>query len=391
VIGNVNVIKGDNGDDSEVTSDGYMKQMRLEGSGANDDETFGGWIRLGDGDKPEFNAYSWWKPIDQLRVIIGGNPDGHWTKEGVAGWGFYQTANDSGIVEAGNTWGGSAGGYWMPGPASYLDPTDPDYDPSDGEWFGGDAIYGVYRNAFFGGVGYRALMLEITPADMVAINIALPVFTHAGEKTADVFQSAVVQVDLKFDFGNIAISYVGGIVRKPKYKDDGVTIAEKGISNPGKLFAYFGGSFGAISLDVGLGYHFAGGELIEDPTDPTSEIWVTTGANPIWIGAGVKYSADSFGVKGRLLAGVGGDDKAIHLRGEAMPFFVINDNMRAYVPFGLGMLSATGWSSLDWHFTPYIEIGQEWGSKFLAGVKVDTSNNGDTINWAVPISIMVSF
>jgi len=384
VNANVNVLQSDNQPGSEVTSSAEMKNIRLEGSGGNDDGTFGGWIRVeglqmagADGDLSGHSwesdpvyifkgfGYAWWKPIDQLLVRIGQQPDGFWTKEGVAGWGFYQTANDSAIVAAGNTWGGS---------------------------FGGDGTYGVYRNAFYGGLGGRALMLEITPLDMLAINIALPVFQFDGTssdyamKTADVFQFATVQVDLKFDFGNIAISYVGGIVRKPKFEDDGVTIAEEGISDPGKLFAYFGGSFGAISLDVGLGYHFAGGYVDED-----TGLWATAGANPIWIGAGVKYSADSFGVKGRLLAGVGGDDKATHLRGEVMPFFIINDNMRAFVPFGIGFLSATGGSMMDWQFTPYVEIGQEWGPKFVAGISVHTENDGGVMYWSVPIGLLVGF
>jgi hypothetical protein len=66
--------------------------------------------------------------------------------------------------------------------------------------------------------------------------------------------------------------------------------------------------------------------------------------------------------------------------------------MRAYISAGLGMyMPETGDSAMDWHFNPYLEVGQEWGPKFLAGVKVWSELNGDVTNWAVPIAIMVSF
>jgi len=379
----VNVLEGNNGEGSEVTSSAGIDQLRLEGAGENDDGTFGGWIRVEGFYAPAmtgedftghnwetdpigylFNGfgYGWWKPIDQLLLRIGQQPDGFWGKEGVTGWMFYQSASDVGVVNPGNVWGGS---------------------------YGSDADYGVFRNAFYGGFGGRAAMLEITPAEMFQINIAIPFFE--GGKTAYVFQYSTVQVDLKLDFGNIAFTYVGGISQKAKLKlvdvdgdgfidpddPDETIVVEDAIDNPGAFYAYFGGSFGAIAIDFGVGYHLPGLDKF---------------ANPIWVGAGVKYSADTFGVKLRLLAGLAGDDKATRIRTDILPYFILSDNMRAYVSFGLGVYMPKGGdTSLDWHFNPYIEVGQEWGPKFLAGVKAWSAVNGEVVNWAVPIALEVSF
>jgi hypothetical protein len=66
---------------------------------------------------------------------------------------------------------------------------------------------------------------------------------------------------------------------------------------------------------------------------------------------------------------------------------------------------------MGWHFNPYLQIGEEWGAKFLAGIKVwsagktpaslgEPDENGiptiipgqdAIIHWAVPIAIIVSF
>jgi hypothetical protein len=61
---------------------------------------------------------------------------------------------------------------------------------------------------------------------------------------------------------------------------------------------------------------------------------------------------------------------------------------------------------MGWHFNPYLQIGEEWGAKFLAGIKVWSAGKTPAslgedgavipaqdaiINWAVPIAIIVSF
>jgi len=362
VIGTTTVLQGNNDPDAKVTSDFSMNRIRFEGYGETDEGLFGGWIRLGDGGTPSFNGYAFWKPMEQVKLIIGGQPDGFWGKEGVTGWGFYQTAYDTDVVIGGNVWG------WGPAdPSFWAGMPGFTFDGGDLNMYGHPA---KFRNAFYGGQGKDALMLEITPADIVQINVAIPADEHSGEETANVFQFATVQLDIKLDVGNIAITYKGGISKE-------ASSSGPAIDEPGALYAYFGGSFGAISLDVGLGYYMAG---------------LDKAAKPIWVGAGVKYAADSFGVKARFLAGLAGDDKVTRVLVDVLPYFILSDSMRAYVSAGVGMLMPDGGDSwTDFHFNPYLEVGQEWGSKFLAGIKYWSEYNGEITNWAIPVALIVSF
>jgi len=377
VIGTVNVLEGnsgkdDAGDANPVTTSAEMNRIRIDGGGEVADGKFGGYFRADvpslSIDKPgedfdfddigdlfsvsSFSGNAWWKPIDQLKILIGSNGgDGFYGKEGVTGWMFQQTVYDTGVaVGAGNIWGG---GY--------------------SEW-----PY-VYRAAFFGGDGGgNALRLDITPLDMLAINLSLPVF-NAGE-TGDVFAKLMAQVDLKFDFGNIALTYNGGL----GYDKD------KGRDDPGQIFVYYGGSFGALSLDFGVGYKFANHYMADEGDKKAGD----EKANPINIGLGLKFSADAFGVKFRAMAGMGGADKSTGILAEVLPYFNIADNLTAFVSAGLAIYAPDGDDAVTgWHFNPYIQVGEEWGAKFLAGVKLWSNGKGDepVTNWAIPIALIVSF
>ena len=374
VIGTVNVLQGDSGEDSKVNSSAEMNRVRLEGSGGDEEGIFGGWVRVegfdtavkkGDltdkgweGDAIRFfsaHGYAWWKPIDQFKLLIGGNPDGFFGKEGFTGWMFYQTPADTGVVNPGNTWGGS--------------------------YLAGDTV--IFRHAFYGGEGGEGALLTISPMDIVDINIVLPFFTYGvgdsgwGQKefkeTGDVFKALTAQVDLKFDFGNIALTYTGDITDT---NDDGKT------DTNGKAYVYFNlGAVENLSLDVGVGLTLPG----------------DVEGQPIAAGLGLKYNInDAFGIKFRTVASFGGDDKAFRLLADVLPFYAINDSVTAFLSGGLGMIAPDeGDSTIGFHLNPYVQVGSEWGPKFLAGFRLwsDGSKAGDDaiVNWAVPIAISVGF
>jgi len=337
VIGSATLFQSDTGDDAKVTSSGTMNRIRIDGGGEAGDGVYGGYVRFGDGN---YDGNAWWKPIDQFKLMVGGNGgDGFLAKEGVTGWMFYQTPCDTDVADNGNTWGG---GY--------------------SNW-----PY-IFRSAFYGGGkdGKDDVYLFITPVDMLAINLQIPFISEGGKETADVFAKTIAQLDLKLDFGNIALTYRG---------DSG-----EGNDQP-KVFAYFGGSFGDLALDVGLGYQFAN----EDDT-----------ANPVGIGFGLKYAADAFGVKFRGLVNLGGEDKNTNIMADVMPYFGLGDNLTAFVSVGVTMAMPDGGDSvLNWHFNPYIQVGEEWGAKFVGGLRVWSANPLDgsdgVINWAVPVGVIVSF
>jgi hypothetical protein len=158
------------------------------------------------------------------------------------------------------------------------------------------------------------------------------------------------------------------------------------------LFVSYGGSFGDLSVLFGVGYHFA--------KDTPDEDW-QDGAQPINVGLGVQYSTDSFGVKFRAVGGFAGDDKTTRIIADVLPYFNLGDNLVAYVSAGIGMRMPDGGDTvLGWHFNPYIRIGEEWGSHFLAGIKVyssnkdgayDYDNDNKAISWAIPIALVIGF
>jgi len=357
VIGGVNLVNGQAGDgaSSDVMGGAQMKRIRIEGGGEAGEGKFGGYFRLDHEDKgAEDNGglagNAWWKPIDQVKIIVGSNGgDGFYGKEGVTGWMFYQTVSDAAtIVNPGNCWGGSYSG-------------------------GGDDNI-IFRNAFYGGDGGgNALRLEIKPIDILGINIVLPYYMGTETwgapkdgKLEDLFNKITAQIDLNFDFGNIALTYTG--------KKDA-----------GDIYLYYGGSFGDLGLDFGFHYN-----LEKDAA--------------MGVGLGLKYATDSFGLKFRTVATLGGGDKFTKLLADVMPFFPLGDNLTAFVSVGLAMVVPDGGDTLiGWHFNPYLQIGEEWGSKFVIGIKVSNDAAGyrgsatapwvdeKIIKWSIPISIMVNF
>jgi hypothetical protein len=387
VIGSADVIKGDtgkdaNGDANKVTSGGGMGRIRLEGAGEAGDGNFGGWIRFdprGGNNLDDLVAgNAWWKPIDQFKLSFGGNPDGIWGKEGVTGWGFTGGVTDSGVVLAG-----------------------------DNVWSGSIYSYGIqFRDAFFGGFGDNRVFMTISPAEIADINIGIPFM--AGGEAADVFKRTIAQVDLKLDFGNIALTYAGGtgkfdlsdLPEEPDPSDfdptdpDYLTQLEEAMKNyqdalskvdyfgnASKIYVYFNlGMIENLSLDIGFGY-----------TMP-----VEGNKAPMAIGLGVKYDiSDAFGIKFRTVATLAGDDKATKVLADVLPFYAISDTMKVAASIGIGMWMPDGGDSiLGWHFNPYIEVGS--GPCFYAGVKawsdgIKDAEDKTTINWAIPIGLIVSF
>ena len=426
VIGTVNFLEGSNAKDANdntypLGASAGMNRIRLEGSGENDDGTFGGWIRFDMGgdatalnpqpwEAPGFLAaslwgHAWWKPIDMLKLWIGSNGgDGFFGKEGVTGWMFYQTASDTGVVNPGNVWGGS--------------------------YLGGDPV--IFRNAFYaGGIdGGNAFYMTISPIDLIDINIEVPFFngeaydpdTNPGGSASYIFQRTVAQVDVKLDFGNIALTYAGaGNKYEPTLTIGPTGIPDlKGAPDPGKFFLYFGlTSIENLGIDVGLGFPLPLNHIFEKDELGAGfpEVKVTR-VSPLAAGLGVKFTTGSFGIKARFVANFAGSVKAEPDQGTApdplkdpvnvlvdiLPFFSINDNLTVFLSAGLGIAGkaaknddwgkAEGDSTTAWHINPYVQAGQEWGPKFLAGLRLQGSKTGDadgSVSWSIPLALHVGF
>jgi hypothetical protein len=360
IIGSASLASGESGDDAseDIVGSGGLGRVRIDGGGEAGEGKFGGYFRYDGG----ATGNAWWKPIDQFKLLIGGNGgDGFFAKEGVTGWMFYQEPCDIGVSNNGNTWGGGYGTM-------------------------------KFRDIFYGGGfdGNPDVLLMITPLDILAINVQLPFITGKGMKTEDIFKVALFQLDLKLDFGNIALTYKGGLNDvDTSGKFSGY---ENDYSSP-QIYLYYGGSFGDLAIDFGFTYHMDAENAAGDKEK-----------RPMGVGLGVKYAADSFGVKFRAGATLAGEDKNTNIIADIMPYFSLGDNITAFVSVGIGMfMPDDGDQLMGWHFNPYVQIGEEWGAKFVIGVKLwnqTALNNADTnwanvkddiIHWEVPIGVKVSF
>jgi hypothetical protein len=375
VFGHVNVIEGDTGEDSKLNAGGGIDRARLDGAGEVGDGTFGGYIRVqvneGKFDQLE-SVYAWWKPIPEFKLTIGQFGDAFWGKEGNTGWMFNQMPYDSSVAINPGVW---CGDWW--GSSIYYD-SEAVKAPQ--------AAYMHNRYVFLEGFQENGLSLEIKPLDMLNINIGIPfISAPRGAEFGDVLQASLAQIELNFDFGNIALTYDGANRAGMKAG------ADQDDADGGAFYVYYGGAFGDLSLDVGFALHFAGAADGDKPT------WGHSGeALPIGLGLGLKYATDAFGVKFRAIAALGGEDKNTYINTSLLPYFKINDNISAFVNVGLGMVSPEeGDAFVGWYFNPYLRVGAEWGPTFYFGVKVWSElNNGSTdaiIKFAVPISLMVSF
>ena len=402
VIGTIVLLQGDNGEDSKPTSYGVFDRFRFQGSGENDSGTFGAWIRFNDpwyNNTPTFEGLGWWKPIDQLKLTIGGNSDGFWDKWGVTGWNFYQRVTDTPLSDRGNNpWGGGRYGFQV-GPASSIGS-------------GGGLQFG---DAFYVGFGGHGLLLDIKPVDVLGINIGVPFISATGQpwlaaEPKSILKKTNAQIDVNLDFGNIALSYAGDVGELTELDDDDGNY--KGLGGGGKLYLYFGlTSIENLGLDVSVGFTLPVSEENEFPVVGKVK---TTYLAPIAAGLGVKYGGGDFGIKARLAASFGGSLKTdadgdkpekvpLQVLFDVLPNYRVSDNLKIFFSLGLGIVGSyqdpdgnkiDDSSQFGFHINPYVWVGEEWGPSFWAGFKLESVKQGAAdavVTWSVPIAIGVSF
>jgi hypothetical protein len=385
VIGSVNVVEKSGKADAEAFKGG-LGRIRIDGSGEADVGigTIGGWLRF-DGFKlnagggtmatlgslsgkswergpvntVRANGLAWWQPIEQLRIQIGVNEDGHFDTSHIGRYGFYAQANEIGLVNDDGNWGNTS---WD------------------------SAVFGGYSNLHFA--------LIITPMDGVSINVAIPLnvdtafdTSYAGtvdpdKQIAATFKGALFQVNYAADFGAIHLTYAGS----GSTEWNGTLNSGAGGYGPtstmGKFFAsaYLGSLVDGLGLEFGLGFGIAANNASKPP---------------LAIGLGAKYDVnEQFGVKLRSIFEIamesGAEPKAL-VRVDLLPYYAINENVVAYFDAGLYIPAK---STLGWHFTPYVRVGAEWGASFYAGLKIAGNKpaTGDsTVNIAIPVGIIASF
>jgi len=369
-----------------ITAGGNLDRVRLGISGESENGKFGGWGRFQFGglNNGGFGSlgdtitlgnfglgiygHGWWKPIEQLQLWIGNNPDCFFAMEGIAGWGFYGDANDIAFTHENYGFVGCG-----------ID--------DDGNFNQG--------GAFFGGKDNFGAFLSIAPLDLLSLNIAIPFGIEGEGSYADyVYKNLMAQLALNFSFGTIGLTF----------------------TDVNQLYFYFGmggGDDDAFSLDVGARFKLAKNYEVKVDEDYI---------HPFAIGAAFGFDAsDLFGIQARLQFAFGSkfnDDVKIAPTFELdlLPYLSFGD-IKVYI--GLGMDIA--FSKMDDNgkgnvlvmgeyateakkaymgitFNPYVVIG----GHFYAGLKLqatDVTNCLDMpkedhkagVKWSVPIGINFAF
>jgi len=368
VIGMADIIKGDSGEDSKVGAGGWpggTRRVSLVASAEDENGVFGGWARLQtygyhpDDDGIRTTGYVWWKPIEQVKIQLGMNPDGFYGKDGVTGWGFYQVGGDTDVIK--ETW-----------------------------QFGG--------NSFYGGYSINGLLLTLTPIENLSIFFGIP-YSIGGE-AKDVYGQMHAQVAYDIGgVGQVALSYAGGLGDKHNYNNKG----DFDGANGGKIFAYFGlSAIENLGVDIGLGYTMS-------VKDKDSEDVYNA---PLAVGLGLKFDAGAFGIKARAQAKLGetftpkgGSEKKgpTIIDFDILPSFAVSDTVTALLSAGLQITSPDeGDSTTGWHIEPYVSVKSSWWApNFYAGLRIESDGvkgkdsagkeTDPIIKWSVPIGIAFGF
>jgi hypothetical protein len=378
----------------DIKTDFSIPRVRLGASGQTEETPVGivgGWARfdsasLNDGIlNSGFSGFVWWKPADVFKLQIGGNPDGEFGLDGIAGWGFHALANEVLGGLNGHIWGGGYSGIGV-----------------------------KYRDAFFGGWGAPGLLFVITPIEALAINIAIPI---SGDTAVNVYKQTTVQITYDFEgAGKAGITFVGG-----KMDDEWVKNSsggyDSGYNDNPTVFAYFGlTAVENFVLDIGIGYKF-----FDSYTDSAASVTSTIN-NPLAVSLGVGYTYDFFNIKARMLGEFIGSSKTegggvsteykdgYSFLIDILPNFKINDNVTIFLNAGLGVTG--GKESADtadpskkisadtqvaWNVEPYVCVTPGyWNGALFAGIRIESPITKDKkgnqfINWSVPIGITCSF
>jgi len=371
-FGGINLLQGSSEKDADMTSSVSASRIRLQAEGQNDDGTFGGWVRF----QPDWGAEgphwskisqawgnAWWKPVDAIKILVGGSPDGFFDTTNVVNWGFYQMAGDLAITQE--------------------------------NW--------AFGHSFYTGYGSNGLLLTIAPIDALAINVVLPYNAMSWDNALleDTFKQVVAQVTYAIEgIGKIALTYQGGLATgfKLPFGDDEGDEGDGEDFDPYKLNwnglgdgqkIYFSFALTAVeNLLVELGFSYT--------------MKVEEYQAPMGIGLGAKFDAGAFGIKARAQAAVAGTiddfvDIPMLITLDVLPSFAANDNLTAFLDAGFNYFAAFEGEddgSLSWHVAPYIQYAFDWSKGFWAGVHLSSTSvrgTDDVLSFKVPIGLYFSF
>lgn len=319
-------------DELQAKMYGRIETASITMTGSNEGGTAGGQLRLRaenmtDAYQTKFTfhkAYVWWRPIPQLRIFLGMDPDGLFENAVLAGWQFHQGGEEYMVFQPWDFWRTIFPGNW----------------DTFGLAFSVYPVQGVQLNLVLptGGPAFNTwprhepgnVMREVDYKDMFPFGLIF---------------SGTVSIP---DIGRVMFSYIG-----PKNYKEEETFNYEDFNNYGN----FGLSFLLTAVD---GFQIQVGVATKIPRYDNIKY-------PIYTGIAAFYSGSDFGVKFRLGAAINGaatggndlfqgkegDITVIH--GSVMPYFNVAGG-RLNVDIGVSV-NAGDSTDIGWWISPYFTLG----------------------------------
>jgi hypothetical protein len=302
----------ENADGSNIMMGGWIETASVTMTGTNEAGTVGGQIRIraenitsfiktsddDDGDYGRFHkAYVWWRPIPQLRVFLGMDPDGLFENAVLTGWQFHQ----------------------------------------GGEEFMAFQNWDFWRTIFPGNWDTFGLSFTLYPVQGVQLNLVLPTGGPSVDKwprhgyenvKRKLSLEEMFPWGLRFsgsvgipDIGRVMFSYIG----PANYDAQGGRAADD--------YDFYG--------DVGLSFLLTALEGFQIQVGFSTKLAKYDDIEfPFYVGAAAFYTGADFGVKFRVGAAIGcagSDNKGVTYNGGDMN--VIHGSIMPYFSLGGGRLN----------------------------------------------------
>jgi len=336
-----------------------IKGSRVNVDFANGDGTAGGRVRLS-GNANQIGwwgalpfAFAWWKPIPQLRIQLGHNPDGDWGAAQITGWGYNAEAQDYVAI---------------------------DQDSGD---LGSTASRKARDRGFYGGYSGLGAAISIYPMEGLTLNVALPFGRGRSEGTdgvGEIYSKFHLNVVYNLtDIGALRVSFVGG----GGLADNDDYPAKVSI---GDLFlSFFLTAIDDLGVDIGVKFGL--------PYENDAGVDVSPG---LQVGLGVRYVSGDFGVKFRagaeLAKSTGDANDPTTIGFGILPYYTL-PAFRIWLNAGVGMSipDGDGDTVIDWLVNPYITKSLS-SLTFYAGLKLGSAGGEDApIKWGIPIGFNCYF